>query len=157
MSIPPKVSISEMMGILKGKACDKTVQELPEDEAEAILGESFLGARLFCQHRWNRRRSNKEVREVPGRRGKAYRRATTSIRIFRAPYGGDIFIKATFSEGGFLLFFQPFIQFFSLEKTVKQSTNRESLKGGHDDHYDHTDHLDKWGGHNHHNFDTDHP
>jgi hypothetical protein len=90
-------------GDIERQTCDKTVQELPEDEAETILGESFLGARLFCQHRWNRRRSNKEVREVPGRRGKAYRRATTTIRVLEPPMGAIFLSKPPSQKVDYLL------------------------------------------------------
>jgi hypothetical protein len=33
---------------------DKVFQELPEAEEEAVLGESFLGPGLLCEHRWSR-------------------------------------------------------------------------------------------------------
>src|SRR3989337_1769549 len=50
ISIPPKVSVSELMGTLKGKLAIKIIQELPWVEEEALLGKSFLGEGIFREH-----------------------------------------------------------------------------------------------------------
>ncbi len=37
-------------GHLEGKISDKAFQELSEIEEETVLGKSFLGSRLLCEH-----------------------------------------------------------------------------------------------------------
>ena len=46
--VPPKVSISELVGTLKGRSCDSCIQAVSTSEGEALLGQSFLGAWLLC-------------------------------------------------------------------------------------------------------------
>jgi len=41
ISIPPKISVSEMMGIIKGKTAIKNIQELSRIKEKAILGNHF--------------------------------------------------------------------------------------------------------------------
>lgn len=48
VSIPPKISISELMGILKGKTTIKIFKSYPQLKKEALLGQSFLGMRILC-------------------------------------------------------------------------------------------------------------
>lgn len=55
VSIPPRVSVSELMGTLKGKLAIKLFKSYPQlkknRSAEAtLLGESFLVERLLCQY-----------------------------------------------------------------------------------------------------------
>ena len=37
-------------GDVEGKDSDQDVSEIPRDEEEAVLGESFLGERILCEH-----------------------------------------------------------------------------------------------------------
>ena len=63
VSIPPKVSVSELMavrrcGILKGKLAIKLFKNYPQlkknrSAEAALLGKSFLGAGLFCEYSWD--------------------------------------------------------------------------------------------------------
>lgn len=46
VEIPPKYSISELMGYLKGKLPIRTIRK----SRAAILGTSPVGARILCQH-----------------------------------------------------------------------------------------------------------
>ncbi len=48
VSIPPKISISELMGILKGKTAIKIFRSYPQLKKEALLGQSFLVKRILC-------------------------------------------------------------------------------------------------------------
>ncbi len=50
--IPPKYSVSEVMGYLKGKLAIRLLQRY--ERWQAILGAAHLGTRLLCQHRRNR-------------------------------------------------------------------------------------------------------
>jgi putative transposase len=50
LSIPPKVSVSEFMGIMKGKLAIKLFKSYPDLKEEAILEKSFLGKRIFCKY-----------------------------------------------------------------------------------------------------------
>ena len=55
VSIPPKVSVSEYMGTVKGKLAIKLFKSYPQlnrtaEAAEALLGESFLVTGLFCEY-----------------------------------------------------------------------------------------------------------
>jgi len=43
VSVPPKISISTLMGTLKGKTAIKIFKKLPTIKSKAILGESLLG------------------------------------------------------------------------------------------------------------------
>ena len=45
--VPPKVSISELMGTLKGRTAIRVFKQFPYLEGEAVLGESFW-ARGYC-------------------------------------------------------------------------------------------------------------
>jgi len=77
LSIPPKVSVSEMMGILKGKLAIKLFKSYPKMKQKPYWGNHFWARGYFVSTVGIDEDSNKEVREVPGRRGKTYRRATT--------------------------------------------------------------------------------
>lgn len=48
--IPPKYSVSALMGYLKGKLAIRLFQKY-ERIRTAILGTPFVGTRLLCQHR----------------------------------------------------------------------------------------------------------
>jgi putative transposase len=49
-SIPPKVSVSNLLGVLKGKLAIKLFKNYPRLKAETLLGESFLVRRIFCNY-----------------------------------------------------------------------------------------------------------
>ena len=46
VNVPPRVSISELMGFLKGKTAIGIFKNLQNPEAETVLGKSFLEPRL---------------------------------------------------------------------------------------------------------------
>ncbi len=48
VKVPPKISISKLMGSVKGKAAIQIFRQFPYLNREAILGEPFLGERLLC-------------------------------------------------------------------------------------------------------------
>ena len=50
LSIPPRLSVSEVMGMLKGKTAIKNIQKFPYSQEEALLGESLLEQRILCEH-----------------------------------------------------------------------------------------------------------
>lgn len=48
VNVPPKVSISQLMGTLKGRTAIRVFKQFPYSEKETLLGESFLGAWVLC-------------------------------------------------------------------------------------------------------------
>ena len=48
VSIPPKVSVSTLMGVLKGKLAIKMFKSYPKLKQKALLGKSLLGKRILC-------------------------------------------------------------------------------------------------------------
>ena len=48
VSIPPKVSVSALMGTLKGKLAIKLFKSYPKLKQKPYWGESLLVKRLFC-------------------------------------------------------------------------------------------------------------
>jgi len=53
VSIPPRLAVSDFMGVLKGKTAIRVFKKLSQSEEETLLGESFLGKRLLCEYRWH--------------------------------------------------------------------------------------------------------
>ena len=95
VTVPPKVSISELMGFLKGKTAIGIVQNLQEPEAETILGKSFLEPRLLRNDHRAGRGEDTALRAIPGRQGAARReRARRTRPLLEAG------AKATASGGG---------------------------------------------------------
>lgn len=62
LSIPPKYSVSEFVGFLKGKSAIKIFDMLGVEEA--ILGQALLGKRILCEHGRTGRRANPKIREM---------------------------------------------------------------------------------------------
>jgi len=54
-------------GYLERKDSDKAFQELPEPEKEALLGQPFLGAWLFCEHGRSGRGHDPTICCIPGK------------------------------------------------------------------------------------------
>ena len=48
VQVPPKISISDLIGNTKRANRDPNVSEIPKSKNSTILGESFLGRRLLC-------------------------------------------------------------------------------------------------------------
>jgi putative transposase len=48
LKVPPKRSISELMGYLKGKRAIQIFRQFPDLKKKTILGKSFLGKGLLC-------------------------------------------------------------------------------------------------------------
>ena len=48
VSVPPKLSVSQLMGILIGQNSNQNFQKLSSVTDKAILGKSLLGKRLLC-------------------------------------------------------------------------------------------------------------
>jgi len=57
----------ESDGDPEGSNSDQDIQEVSISEAEAILGQSFLGTGILCGHRRLRQGDDNEVREIPGK------------------------------------------------------------------------------------------
>ena len=76
VSVPPKLSISKLMGILKGKS-HQNIQKLSSIKAEALLGQPLLVTRILCWHSWTWWRKNQEICPV-SRRSRTSRRAATA-------------------------------------------------------------------------------
>ena len=49
LSMPPRLSISEVMVITKRQDSDKTLQKLSCSQEEALLGEPFLEPEILCK------------------------------------------------------------------------------------------------------------
>jgi hypothetical protein len=98
LSIPTKVSVSEMMGVLKGELAIKLFRGYSKMKQKPYRGNIFYSQRILSRHGWNRQRSNKEVCEIPRRRKSRWKMQHIGL-IFKAP----------FSEGGF---FSPAHLFF---------------------------------------------
>ncbi len=62
ISVSPKLSISNLMGILKGKLAIKIFKSYPRLTKIAVSGESLLGKRLFCEYNRIRFRDDKAIR-----------------------------------------------------------------------------------------------
>ena len=52
LEIPPKYSVSDVMGMLKGKTAIKMFQNFPEMRKKPYWGESFLGEGILCEYDW---------------------------------------------------------------------------------------------------------
>ena len=50
ISIPPKYSVSQVIGYIKGKSAIHLARRLRREEAE-LCGSALLGTRVFCFHR----------------------------------------------------------------------------------------------------------
>jgi len=48
VKIPPKVSVSDLVGRVKGKTAIQAFQKFPSLRTKKYLGESFLVSRLLC-------------------------------------------------------------------------------------------------------------
>ncbi len=58
---PPNVSVSDLMGVLKGRTSDPIVQQIPLSSKEKALGQSLLAARILRRFSWCERRYNKAI------------------------------------------------------------------------------------------------
>ncbi|STV68861.1 IS1004 transposase [Klebsiella michiganensis] len=67
VKVPPRLSISHVIGHLKGKTALRLFSKFPYLRKNKLWGESFLGKRLLCRHRRYKRRNDKKVREVSGK------------------------------------------------------------------------------------------
>jgi len=50
-SIPPKYSVSSLMGCLKGQTFHSSFRPIRKT-GEVLLGSSFVGAWVLCEQRW---------------------------------------------------------------------------------------------------------
>ena len=73
VSSPPRLSVSELLGILKGKTAIKLFKEFSGSEAKAVLGEQVLEQGVLREHGGNGRREDPTLREVPRRERKTGR------------------------------------------------------------------------------------
>jgi len=60
--VPPKISISKYVGMVKGKTAIRIFKEFPNLKIKPYWGKSFLGKRILCRYNWIRFRKNKKVR-----------------------------------------------------------------------------------------------
>lgn len=79
VSVSPKVSISKLMGILKGKIAIKMFKSYPQVKKEALLGQPLLGTRLFCEYGWIGWGYDQKVCQVPRERRKTGRGRSAEI------------------------------------------------------------------------------
>ena len=74
-------------GDVEGKDGDQDVSNFSWDEEETILGESFLGERVLCEHDRVGWREDQEICAIPGRTGTAGRISTAGIRLLAEKTG----------------------------------------------------------------------
>src|SRR5690606_31665556 len=67
-------------GVSQGEVGDQGVQELSGLAKEAVLGQSFLGERVFCQHGWDGRGDDPSLCSLSGAAGKKARASTSELR-----------------------------------------------------------------------------
>ena len=65
VKVPPRMSISELMGVLKGRTAIRLVHCVSEFAQEAVLGQSFLGQGYCVDTVGLEQRDDPKVREVP--------------------------------------------------------------------------------------------
>jgi len=71
LSIPPQAISFRSNGDNQGQECDSSIQDKKTLERKALLGQSFLGSRLFCNHCWSRRRNDPAIYPASGERREA--------------------------------------------------------------------------------------
>ena len=79
VSTPPNVSVSELMGVLKGRTAIRTVQQIPASEKEKAVGKSLLATRVFCRFRGSERRNNQTICETSRQGSSGRRRAANDV------------------------------------------------------------------------------
>lgn len=67
ISIPPKYSVAQVIGFMKGKSAIHIARMYLWSEKE-LYRDALLGPRLLCINRWRRRRNNCQLHKKPGRR-----------------------------------------------------------------------------------------
>ena len=92
LSIPPKYAVSNVVGYIKGKSAIHLARgaDLQRKKAQ-FRGTKLLGARLFCQHGWTRRKGDPGVHSEP-REGRPTARATQPLEVtatFRWPVSAE--------------------------------------------------------------------
>ena len=68
MSIPPKYSVAQVVGFVKGKSAHPHRPDLSGTEEE-LQRDAFLGTRILCVNRWGRRRGHPKLHPEPGEGG----------------------------------------------------------------------------------------
>ena len=64
VKVPPRQSIADLMGVLKGRTAIRLFNAFPFFAQEALLGESFLGSWLLRGYGRVEQRDDSEVREI---------------------------------------------------------------------------------------------
>jgi putative transposase len=64
VKVPPKLSISELMGVLKGRTAIRMFTQFPTLRKKPYWGESFLGQGVLCRYGWAERRHDSKIRAV---------------------------------------------------------------------------------------------
>jgi REP element-mobilizing transposase RayT len=88
ISIPPKYSVSQVVGFIKGKSAIHLARVYGE-EAQ-LRGPTLLGARLLRQHCGTGRGGNPRLHPQPGEGGSEIG-ATQSLALTKPPSGGSTF------------------------------------------------------------------
>ena len=86
LSISPKYAVSNVVGYIKGKSAIHLARTYGERKRN-FVGQSFWGARLFCEHGWTRRKGDPGVHPEP-REGRPTAGATQPLEVtatFRWP------------------------------------------------------------------------
>ena len=76
-SVSSKISISQLMGAVKGKTAIKIFKKLSSVEDKTVLGQSFLSKRVLRWHNRTWRREHQVMREI-SRRSRTSRRAAAA-------------------------------------------------------------------------------
>lgn len=50
LAIPPKISVSEFVGIVKGRTAIRVLRRFKRFKAYAVLGQSSLDQRVLCRY-----------------------------------------------------------------------------------------------------------
>ncbi len=79
VSIPPKVSVSEYLGVVKGKTAIKLFKSYPGMKKKPYWGNHFWARGYSCEHGRAGRRHHPQVRPVPGNRGEARREGRNCV------------------------------------------------------------------------------
>ena len=78
--IPPRISVSELMGILKGKTAIRLLRRFSRAEAASLLGEQVLEPWVLREHSRHGRREDSSLCEVPRGQRKKGRGRPKGIR-----------------------------------------------------------------------------
>ena len=77
--VPPKKSISEFVGTVKGRTAIRVFNRFRHLKTKPYWGKSFLGSRILCGYGWLGCRKDSQVRQIPGRTRETSRKVKVNI------------------------------------------------------------------------------